>query len=77
MRSETLTGGSVGIFKIFGVPIRLHFTFLLLLVFRPNLVDARPPPPPEDDWLARLVRRLHRLILRWLRRPAEPAVRVG
>src|SRR6476660_7443274 len=33
MRSETLTGGSVGIFKIFGVPIRLHFTFLLLLVF--------------------------------------------
>ena len=33
MANETLTGGSVGVFRIFGVPIRLHFTFLLLLVF--------------------------------------------
>jgi Zn-dependent protease/CBS domain-containing protein len=33
MANEGLTGGSVGVLKIFGVPIRLHFTFLLLLVF--------------------------------------------
>ncbi len=33
MANEALTGGSVGLFKIFGVPVRLHFTFLLLLVF--------------------------------------------
>ncbi len=33
MANEALTGGSVGLFKVFGVPIRLHFTFLLLLVF--------------------------------------------
>src|SRR5882724_2684724 len=33
MPTDTLTGGSVGVFKIFGVPIRLHFTFLLLLIF--------------------------------------------
>jgi Zn-dependent protease/CBS domain-containing protein len=33
MANQTLTGGSVGVFTIFGVPIRLHFTFLLLLVF--------------------------------------------
>src|SRR5216684_3223058 len=33
MANQTLTGGSVGVLKIFGVPIRLHFTFLLLLVF--------------------------------------------
>ena len=33
MANQTLTGGSVGVFTIFGVPIRLHFTFLLLLIF--------------------------------------------
>src|SRR6266542_2109079 len=33
MANDTLTGGSVGFFTIFGVPVRLHFTFLLLLVF--------------------------------------------
>ncbi len=33
MANEALTGGSVGVFKLFGVPVRLHFTFLLLLVF--------------------------------------------
>jgi len=31
--NDTLIGGSVGVFKLFGVPIRLHFTFLLLLIF--------------------------------------------
>ena len=33
MAQDTLTGGSVGVFNLFGVPIRLHFTFILLLVF--------------------------------------------
>ena len=33
MANEALTGGAVGIFRLFGVPIRLHFTFILLLVF--------------------------------------------
>src|SRR5258706_3698320 len=33
MANQTLTGGSVGVFTIFGVPVRLHFTFVLLLVF--------------------------------------------
>src|SRR5579862_9120737 len=33
MANDALTGGSVGVFKLFGVPVRLHFTFLLLLVF--------------------------------------------
>src|SRR6185295_7360518 len=33
MANDALTSGSVGVFKLFGVPIRLHFTFLLLLIF--------------------------------------------
>jgi len=33
MTNDTMQAGSVGVFRLFGVPIRLHFTFLLLLVF--------------------------------------------
>src|SRR6185436_15265938 len=33
MANDALTSGSVGVFRIFGVPIRLHFTFVLLLIF--------------------------------------------
>jgi Zn-dependent protease/CBS domain-containing protein len=33
MANDALTGGSIGVFTLFGVPVRLHFTFLLLLVF--------------------------------------------
>jgi len=33
MANDALTSGSVGVFRLFGVPIRLHFTFLLLLIF--------------------------------------------
>jgi Zn-dependent protease/CBS domain-containing protein len=29
----SLTGGSVGVIRLFGVPVRLHFTFLMLLAF--------------------------------------------
>jgi Zn-dependent protease/CBS domain-containing protein len=30
---DTFIAGSVGLFRIFGVPVRLHFTFVLLLIF--------------------------------------------
>jgi len=30
---ETMVSGTVGLIRLFGVPVRLHFTFLLLLVF--------------------------------------------
>jgi Zn-dependent protease/CBS domain-containing protein len=33
MANDALIGGSVQVFRLFGVPIRLHFTFVLLLVF--------------------------------------------
>ena len=33
MANEALIGGSIGMFKLFGVPIRLHFTFILLVIF--------------------------------------------
>ena len=33
MENQALTGGSIGVLRLFGVPIRLHFTFLLLLAF--------------------------------------------
>src|SRR5579862_1427780 len=33
MANDALIGGSVGMFKLFGVPIRLHFTFILLVIF--------------------------------------------
>lgn len=33
MPNDALISGSVGVFKLFGVPIRLHFTFVLLIVF--------------------------------------------
>lgn len=33
MANEAPKVGSVGLFRIFGVPVRLHFTFVLLLVF--------------------------------------------
>src|SRR5258705_4227529 len=33
MANNALTGGSVRIFQFFGVPIRLHFTLVLLLIF--------------------------------------------
>jgi hypothetical protein len=64
-----------------GVYVLWYLPFLLLLVFRPNLVGAQPPPPPADDRLARLGRRLGHVALRLLRRlrrrPPEPAVRAG
>jgi Zn-dependent protease/CBS domain-containing protein len=33
MAGDTFIGGSVGVVRLFGVPVRFHFTFLLLLAF--------------------------------------------
>jgi hypothetical protein len=51
-----------------------YLPLLLLLVFRPNLADRRPPViNPESDWLARLGRTLGRLAVRVVRTLEPPA----
>jgi hypothetical protein len=30
---ETATAGTIKVFRFFGVPVRLHFTFVLMVVF--------------------------------------------
>jgi hypothetical protein len=54
-----------------GVYVLWYLPLLLLLVFRPNLSSCQPTPP-ANDWLARLGRRLRRLLIRSLRRPRRP-----
>ncbi len=57
-----------------GVYVLWYLPLLLLLVFRPNLADRRPPTiDPEADWLARLGRWLGRLRARLLRAFEVPA----
>jgi hypothetical protein len=59
-----------------GVYVLWYLPLLLLLAFRPNLVDRRPPViPPEEDKFIRLRRAVGRSALRFLRGP-EPAVKV-
>lgn len=59
-----------------GVYVLWYLPLLLLLAFRPNLVDRRPPViPPEDDRLIRLGRAVRRSTFRLLRGP-EPVVKV-
>jgi hypothetical protein len=59
-----------------GVYVLWYLPLLLLLVFRPNLADRRPPVlVAETDWLARTGRAVRHLVLRLLRSP-EPLVRV-
>jgi hypothetical protein len=57
-----------------GVYVLWYLPFLLLLVFRPNLTAAQPPPV-RDDWMKRLGRRFARVFLRLFRRrkPARVA----
>ncbi|HVS37345.1 MAG TPA: hypothetical protein VMS17_17420 [Gemmataceae bacterium] len=50
-----------------GVYVLWYLPFLLLLVFRPNLTAAQPPPPRED-WIKRISWRLMRLFVRLFRR---------
>lgn len=56
-----------------GVYVLWYLPLLLLLVFRPNLSDRRPPPiNPETDWLFRLGRLALRLAARVMRLPEAP-----
>jgi hypothetical protein len=51
-----------------GVYILWYLPILLLMIFRPNLSDRRPPvPATEDDFVVRMVRTLRGWV-RWLRR---------
>jgi hypothetical protein len=60
-----------------GVYVLWYLPLLLLLAFRPNLSDRRPPViVPENDWLAALGRRLGRLAFQLVKFP-EPTARVG
>jgi hypothetical protein len=53
-----------------GVYVLWYLPLLLLMVFRPNLSDRRPPAiHPETDWVARWKRGLGRLLARLLRSP--------
>ena len=59
-----------------GVYILWYLPLLLLLVFRPNLSDTRPPViVPETDWLYRAGRQLAWL-RRWLARLPEQTAKV-
>ncbi len=50
-----------------GVYVLWYLPFLLLLVFRPNL-SAAQPPPTREDWMKRISRRWTRMFLRMFRR---------
>jgi hypothetical protein len=56
-----------------GVYVLWYLPLLLLLAFRPNLAERRPPviSPDEDKWI-RLRRAVGRSASRWLRGPEQP-----
>jgi hypothetical protein len=57
-----------------GVYILWYLPILLLVMFRPNLSDRRPPiPESEDDFVVRGVRVVRRLANRFMQRPAPVA----
>jgi hypothetical protein len=59
-----------------GAHLLWYMPLLLLLAFRPNLQDHRPPPiDPGSDWLARARQRVVRAVRRLARipEPAQPA----
>jgi hypothetical protein len=60
-----------------GIHLFWYLPLLMLLVFRPNLADRRPPViPPETDWLHRFGRTLGRYAVKLLHLP-HPPVHVG
>lgn len=60
-----------------GVFVLWYLPLLVLMVFRPNLADRRPPViVPETDWLSRARRFLNRLGGRLVKVP-EPPIRAG
>jgi len=57
-----------------GVYILWYLPLLLLMVFRPNLVDRRPSPiDPESDWLRRLGRAIAGAFLTLFKPASQPA----
>jgi hypothetical protein len=53
-----------------GVYILWYLPILLLVIFRPNLSDRRPPiPESDDDFVLRIARAVRRLANRFLQRP--------
>jgi hypothetical protein len=55
-----------------GIYVLWYLPYLLLLVFRPNLAERRPPPiPRETDWVVRWRRALGRFVA-WLLKLPEP-----
>lgn len=59
-----------------GVYVLWYLPLFVLMMFRPNLADRRPPATsPGSDWLSRTILLLARFLV-WLVRPAEPAVPV-
>jgi hypothetical protein len=53
-----------------GVYVLWYLPILLLVIFRPNLSDRRPPvPESDDDFVIRSVRAVRRLAARLTQRP--------
>ena len=52
-----------------GVYVLWYLPLLVLMIFRPNLSNERPPPLPEDDWLQRVGRRIRQYLARFVRKP--------
>lgn len=59
-----------------GVYVLWFLPLLLLLMFRPNLSSALPPPLSPHDWLGRFSRTLKHLALRWHQRRRSHQVNV-
>jgi hypothetical protein len=54
-----------------GVYVLWYLPILLLVVFRPNLSDRRPPiPETDEDFVVRSIRTVRRLTGRLMARPA-------
>ncbi len=59
-----------------GVYVLWYLPLLLLMAFRPNLSDHRPPLiHPDTDWLLRVMRAIRRRLLR-VQKPQQPVVGV-
>jgi hypothetical protein len=56
-----------------GVYVLWYMPLLLLMAFRPNLSEVRPPAPADDDWMSARVRRAAGWMSRLRRRRPTPA----
>jgi hypothetical protein len=56
-----------------GLYVLWYLPLLLILIFRPNLSERRPPViDPETDWIRRLSRAIRKRVRRAVAQPAEP-----